>query len=146
MFLDIIFAGGINPHHYCLPVLKREPHRRALVKAATYGNSKFFFGTDTAPHSRAMKERCSGSAGMYTADAALELYAEAFDAAGAIDKLEALPILGIPGGIPARPTRRSTTTGGISGADRSRKPALRGHLSAFLRLRRISIARPGGSP
>jgi dihydroorotase len=83
-----IFAGGINPHHYCLPVLKREPHRRALVKAATSGNPKFFLGTDTAPHARGMKESCCGAAGMYTAHAALELYAEALDAAGALDKLE----------------------------------------------------------
>ena len=85
---NAIFAGGINPHHYCLPVLKREPHRRALVKAATSGNPKFFLGTDTAPHSKAAKESCCGSAGMYTAHAALELYAEAFDAANALDKLE----------------------------------------------------------
>ena len=85
---NAIFAGGINPHHYCLPVLKREPHRRALVKAATSGNPKFFLGTDTAPHSRASKESCCGAAGIYTAHAALELYAEAFDAAGALDKLE----------------------------------------------------------
>jgi dihydroorotase len=83
-----LFAGGINPHHYCLPVLKREPHRRALVKAATSGNPKFFLGTDTAPHARGAKEGCCGSAGMYTAHAALELYAEAFDAADALDKLE----------------------------------------------------------
>ena len=86
---NAIFSGGINPHHYCLPVLKREPHRRALVKAATSGNPKFFLGTDTAPHSRASKERCCGSAGLYTAHAALELYAEAFEAADALDKLEA---------------------------------------------------------
>src|SRR6185436_10558362 len=79
---NAIFAGGINPHHYCLPILKREPHRRALVKAATSGSAKFFLGTDTAPHSRSMKERCCGSAGMYTAHAALELYAEVFEAAG----------------------------------------------------------------
>jgi dihydroorotase len=85
---NAIFSGGINPHHYCLPVLKREPHRRALVKAATSGNPKFFLGTDTAPHSRAAKESCCGSAGMYTAHAALELYAEAFDAAGALERLE----------------------------------------------------------
>jgi dihydroorotase len=85
---NAIFAGGINPHHYCLPVLKREPHRRALVKAATSGNPKFFLGTDSAPHSRASKESCCGSAGMYTAHAALELYAEAFEAAGALEKLE----------------------------------------------------------
>ena len=85
---NAIFAGGINPHHYCLPVLKREPHRRALVKAATSGSPKFFLGTDSAPHTRSMKERCCGSAGMYTAHAALELYAEAFEAANALDKLE----------------------------------------------------------
>ena len=83
-----IFAGGVNPHHYCLPVLKREPHRRALVKAATSGNPKFFLGTDTAPHARGMKESCCGAAGMYTAHAALELYAEAFEEAQALDKLE----------------------------------------------------------
>ena len=84
-----IFAGGINPHHYCLPVLKREPHRRALVKAATSGNPRFFLGTDTAPHARGAKESCCGAAGMFTAHAALELYAEAFDAADALDRLEA---------------------------------------------------------
>ena len=86
---NAIFAGGVNPHHYCLPILKREPHRRALAKAATSGNPKFFLGTDTAPHSRGSKERCCGAAGMYTAHAALELYAEAFEAANALDKLEA---------------------------------------------------------
>ena len=86
---NAIFAGGINPHHYCLPVLKREPHRRALVKAATSGNPKFFLGTDSAPHARARKEGCCGAAGVYTAHAALELYAEAFDSAGALDRLEA---------------------------------------------------------
>ena len=86
---NAIFAGGIQPHHYCLPVLKREPHRRALVKAATSGNPKFFLGTDTAPHARAAKECACGAAGIYTAHAALELYAEAFEAANALDKLEA---------------------------------------------------------
>ena len=84
-----IFAGGINPHHYCLPVLKREPHRRALVKAATSGSPKYFLGTDSAPHAKGAKESCCGSAGMYTAHAALELYAEAFEAADALDRLEA---------------------------------------------------------
>jgi dihydroorotase len=83
-----LFAGGLNPHHYCLPVLKREPHRRALVKAATSGNPRFFLGTDTAPHARGRKEMCCGAAGIYTAHAALELYAEAFEAADALDKLE----------------------------------------------------------
>jgi len=84
-----IFAGGIQPHHYCLPVVKRETHRRALVKAATSGNPKFFLGTDSAPHSRGSKESACGCAGIYTAHAALELYAEAFEAAGALDRLEA---------------------------------------------------------
>ena len=86
---NAIFAGGINPHHYCLPILKREPHRRALVKAATSGDPKFFLGTDSAPHARSRKESCCGAAGVYTAHAALELYAEAFDAAGALGRLEA---------------------------------------------------------
>jgi dihydroorotase len=85
---NAIFTGGIRPHHYCLPVLKREPHRRALVKVATSGNPKFFLGTDSAPHPQGAKESCCGSAGMYTAHAALELYAEAFEAANALDKLE----------------------------------------------------------
>ena len=85
---NAIFAGGIQPHHYCLPVLKREPHRRALVKAATSGSPKFFLGTDSAPHGRATKECACGAAGIYTAHAALELYAEAFEAADALDKLE----------------------------------------------------------
>lgn len=84
-----IFAGGIRPHHYCLPVLKREEHRQALLAAATSGNPKFFLGTDSAPHSRGTKEHECGSAGMYTAHAALELYAEAFESAGALDRLEA---------------------------------------------------------
>jgi len=86
---NAIFAGGINPHHYCMPVLKREPHRRALLKAATSGNPRYFLGTDSAPHARGMKESCCGSAGVYTAHAAIELYAEAFDSAGALEKLEA---------------------------------------------------------
>jgi dihydroorotase len=83
-----IFSGGIRPHHYCLPVLKREVHRRALLEAATSGSPKFFLGTDSAPHARSSKESCCGSAGMYTAHAALELYAEAFESMGALDKLE----------------------------------------------------------
>jgi dihydroorotase len=83
-----LFAGGIRPHLYCLPVLKREAHRQALVKAATSGNPKFFLGTDSAPHARHTKETDCGCAGIYTAHAAIELYAEAFAAAGALDKLE----------------------------------------------------------
>jgi len=86
---NALFTGGIRPHHYCLPVLKRESHREALVAAATSGSKKFFLGTDSAPHARHTKENACGCAGMYTANAAIELYAEAFDAAGALDKLEA---------------------------------------------------------
>jgi len=84
-----LLAGGVRPHHYCLPVLKRETHRRALVKAAVSGNPKFFLGTDSAPHARNTKEAACGCAGCYTALHALELYAEAFAAAGALDRLEA---------------------------------------------------------
>jgi len=83
-----LFKGGIRPHHYCLPILKREEHRQALVKAATSGNSKFFLGTDSAPHAKSAKEATCGCAGMYTAHAAIELYAEVFEAADALDKLE----------------------------------------------------------
>lgn len=83
-----MFKGGIQPHHYCLPILKREEHRVALVKAATSGNPKFFLGTDSAPHAKHTKEAACGCAGMYTAHTAIELYAEAFEAAGALDKLE----------------------------------------------------------
>jgi len=86
---NAMFAGGIRPHHYCLPVLKREEHRRALVAAATGGNPKFFLGTDSAPHAKGAKETACGCAGMYTANAALELYAEAFEQAGALERLEA---------------------------------------------------------
>jgi dihydroorotase len=85
---NAIFQGGIRPHHYCLPVLKRETHREALVEAATSGNPKFFLGTDSAPHARNTKEAACGCAGIYTAHAAIELYAAAFEEAGALDKLE----------------------------------------------------------
>ena len=85
---NAIFQGGIRPHYYCLPVLKRELHRQALVQAATSGSPKFFLGTDSAPHPAQLKEHASGCAGCYTALSALELYAEAFEAAGALDKLE----------------------------------------------------------
>ena len=83
-----IFKGGIRPHYYCLPVLKRETHRQALVQAATSGNERFFLGTDSAPHARDAKEHACGCAGCYTALHAMELYAHAFDQAGALDKLE----------------------------------------------------------
>ncbi|MFL9881072.1 dihydroorotase [Herbaspirillum rhizosphaerae] len=84
-----IFKGGIRPHYYCLPVLKRETHRQALVAAAISGSDKFFLGTDSAPHAKGLKEHACGCAGCYTALHALELYVQAFDQAGALDKLEA---------------------------------------------------------
>jgi dihydroorotase len=86
---NVIFTGGIRPHYYCLPVLKREKHRLALVQAATGGNARFFLGTDSAPHPAHLKEHATGCAGCYTAHAAMELYAEAFDTAGALGQLEA---------------------------------------------------------
>jgi dihydroorotase len=86
---NAIFTGGIRPHYYCLPVLKREVHRQALVAAATGGNARFFLGTDSAPHPAHLKEHATGCAGCYTAHAAIEMYAEVFDAAGALDQFEA---------------------------------------------------------
>lgn len=85
---NAMLAGGIRPHFYCLPILKREPHRQALLEAATSGNPKFFLGTDSAPHARQAKESACGCAGCYTAHAALELYATAFDSVNALEKLE----------------------------------------------------------
>jgi len=85
---NAILAGGIRPHYYCLPIIKRESHRLALVAAATSGNPKFFLGTDSAPHLTSLKETACGCAGCYSAHAALELYAEAFERADALDKLE----------------------------------------------------------
>ena len=85
---NAIFTGGIRPHYYCLPVLKRETHRLALVEAATSGSAKFFLGTDSAPHPAHLKEHASGCAGCYTAHAAIEMYAEAFDSVGALHQLE----------------------------------------------------------
>ncbi len=85
---NAILAGGIRPHYYCLPILKREQHRLALLQAATSGNPKFFLGTDSAPHLTSLKENSCGCAGCYSAHAALELYAEAFEQAGKLDKLE----------------------------------------------------------
>jgi dihydroorotase len=85
---NALFAGGIRPHHYCLPVLKTEPDRVALLEAATSGNPRFFLGTDSAPHARHTKEAACGCAGIFSAHAAIELYAEAFELAGALDRLE----------------------------------------------------------
>lgn len=102
---NAIFQGGIRPHYYCLPVLKRETHRQALVRAATSGSPRFFLGTDSAPHPAHLKEHTSGCAGCYTAHAALELYATAFDAAGALDKLEGFASVHGPAfyGLPRNP-------------------------------------------
>ena len=86
---NAIFKGGIRPHFYCLPILKREKHRQALMEAATSGNPKFFLGTDSAPHSRDRKESSCGCAGCFSALHAIELYAEAFESVDALDKLEA---------------------------------------------------------
>jgi dihydroorotase len=83
-----MLAGGIRPHYYCLPILKRNTHQEALIKAAISGNPKFFLGTDSAPHAKDKKEAACGCAGSYTAYAAIELYAEAFEDANALDKLE----------------------------------------------------------
>lgn len=84
-----LFRGGLRPHYYCLPVLKREPHRQAVLDAATGGHPRFFLGTDSAPHARSAKECGCGCAGIYSAHAAIELYAEVFEAAEALDRLEA---------------------------------------------------------
>jgi dihydroorotase len=85
---NALFTGGIRPHHYCLPVLKREEHRKVLLNFATGGSGKFFLGTDSAPHARGDKEKACGHAGIYTAHAAIELYAEAFESVGALNRLE----------------------------------------------------------
>jgi dihydroorotase len=85
---NALFSGGIRPHHYCLPVLKRERDRRALLEAAIGGDERFFLGTDSAPHSRSTKEAACGCAGIYSAHAAIELYAEIFEQAGALSRLE----------------------------------------------------------
>ena len=85
---NVMFKGGMNPHYYCLPILKRETHRQALIAAATSGSKKFFLGTDSAPHAQDNKETSCGCAGIYSAHAAIELYTEVFDAANALDKLE----------------------------------------------------------
>lgn len=90
---NAMFAGGLRPHHFCLPVIKRESHRRALVDAAVSGDPRFFLGTDSAPHPRGAKESDCGCAGIYSAPIALEIYAEVFEAAGALDRLEAFASL-----------------------------------------------------
>ncbi len=106
---NAMFQGGMRPHYYCLPVLKRETHRHALIEAAISGDPKFFLGTDSAPHAKSAKESACGCAGIYTAHAALELYAEAFEQAGALDRLEGFASLHGPDfyGLP-RNTERIT--------------------------------------
>lgn len=106
---NAMLVGGIRPHLYCLPVLKRETHRQKLVEAVTSGSSKFFLGTDSAPHAKHTKETSCGCAGMYTAHAALPLYAEVFDAAGALDKFEAFASLNGPA-FYGLPVNRGTVT------------------------------------
>jgi dihydroorotase len=106
---NAIFTGGLRPHYYCLPVLKREVHRQALVAAVTSGSRKFFLGTDSAPHAAALKENSVCGAGCYTALSALELYAEAFEAAGALDKLEAFASFNGPD-FYGLPRNRTTVT------------------------------------
>ena len=93
---NALFAGGLRPHHYCLPVLKAERHREAVCEAATSGEDRFFLGTDSAPHARRRKESDCGCAGIYSAHAGIELYAEAFEAAGRLDRLEAFASLNGP--------------------------------------------------
>ena len=89
---NAIFEGGIRPHYYCLPILKTEPDRAALLEAATSGNPRFFLGTDSAPHAQHTKENACGCAGMFSAHAGIELYAEAFEAAGKLDRLEGFAV------------------------------------------------------
>ncbi|MBY0239955.1 MAG: dihydroorotase [Burkholderiaceae bacterium] len=104
-----LFKGGIRPHYYCLPILKREEHRLALVTAATSGDERFFLGTDSAPHAQGVKENACGCAGCYTALHAMELYAEAFERAGALDKLEAFASLNGPAFYGVEPNQDSIT-------------------------------------
>jgi dihydroorotase len=104
---NAMFEGGLRPHHYCLPLIKRERHREALIAAATSGSERFFLGTDSAPHPRGAKESDCGCAGIYSAPAAIELYAEVFDKAGALDKLEGFASVHGPAfyGLPANEER-----------------------------------------
>ncbi|MGH7046445.1 MAG: dihydroorotase, partial [Stellaceae bacterium] len=104
---NALFAGGIRPHLYCLPIAKREPHRLALRRAATSGDRRFFLGTDSAPHARPTKETACGCAGIFTAPCAIELYAEVFDEEAALDRLEAFAALNGPEfyRLPANGTR-----------------------------------------
>ena len=106
---NALFEGGLRPHHYCLPVLKRERHRAALLDAATSGEKRFFLGTDSAPHPRHAKESACGCAGLYTAHAGIELYAEAFDRAGALRKLEAFASRNGPAFYGLAPNRATIT-------------------------------------
>ncbi len=106
---NAMWAGGFQPHHYCLPVLKREIHRQALIAAAVSGNPKFFLGTDSAPHAKAAKETACGCAGIYSSHAALEFYAEVFESAGRLEKLEAFASFHGPD-FYGLPHNRSTVT------------------------------------
>ena len=136
---NAIFLGGLRPHYYCLPVLKRERHRQALVAAATSGSAKFFLGTDSAPHAAAMKEASVCGAGCFTALSALELYAEAFDAVGAMDKLEAFAsfngpaFYGLPRNLGSVTLKREAWTlpEAVAFGDAALKPLRGGELVAW---------------
>jgi dihydroorotase len=106
---NALLAGGVRPHYFCLPVLKRETHRQALLEAATSGSPQFFLGTDSAPHAQSRKETACGCAGCYTAHAAMELYAEAFDSVGRLDRLEAFASLNGPRFYGLEPNRGTVT-------------------------------------
>ena len=123
---NAMFAGGMRPHLYCLPVLKRETHREALVKAATSGDPRFFLGTDSAPHAQGAKESACGCAGIYSAHAGIELYAEAFEQAGALDGWRASPATSGRTSIacPATPSRSGC--GGSPGRSRTPMPLATG--------------------
>ncbi|WP_045224820.1 dihydroorotase [Methyloterricola oryzae] len=106
---NALLAGGVRPHYFCLPVLKRETHRQALLEAATSGNPQFFLGTDSAPHAQSRKETACGCAGCYTAHAAMELYAEAFDSVGRLHRLESFASLNGPRFYGLEPNRGTVT-------------------------------------
>ncbi len=142
---NALFAGGLRPHYYCLPVLKREEHRRALVAAATSGSERFFLGTDSAPHAAALKEHASGCAGCYTAFSALELYAEAFEAAGALDRLEAFASVNGAAfyGLPRNQRHRDPAPTGLVAA---RDPAVRRRRAQAAARRRDARLEAAGRP
>ena len=137
---NAIFAGGIRPHLYCLPIAKREKHRRALRRAATSGNPAFFLGTDSAPHAIPTKETACGCAGIFTAPAALEIYAEVFEEEGALDRFEAFASLNGPAfyRLPVNETRITLRREDVDRAGAGRRGRARGH--AVPRRRNAALA------